>query len=120
MVCNVPNDQGILHLVHPRPVAWLALFTTFSKLLGVPVVPSSQWIRLLEQQQQSVLASKSIPALKILDFLKETLGAGEEANYERLDTTHAQQTSKTLRNMAPLAASDAQSWVSYWKTAGFM
>ncbi|KAH7104870.1 acetyl-CoA synthetase-like protein [Auriculariales sp. MPI-PUGE-AT-0066] len=119
----LPNwGGGILHLVHPRPVAWSMILAALNELLNLPIVTSTEWIRLLELENGDSSAVSQLPALKILDFVRDAVGAradgGSTVDGANLDSSFAQQISKTLHNMAPLTSSDVRSWVSYWRTVG--
>ena len=63
-------DNAVLHLVHPKPVLWSSIIATFSKILGLSVVPYSEWLDALEAAH-TALESGSANAAEVERAIKE-------------------------------------------------
>ncbi|EJD45598.1 acetyl-CoA synthetase-like protein [Auricularia subglabra TFB-10046 SS5] len=122
------SQAPVLHLVHPRPVRWTSLFTTFSQQTGVPLVPYPEWLARIEKEVTEhgaidVAKARAIPVLRLLDFFRVIggeAGAGIEGftGFEYLATENAQRVSPTLREMQELQSADVEKWVTYWRRSG--
>lgn len=117
----------VLHLVHPKPASWTTLFGAFGKALNVPLVEFDVWYSALQKKQAegSVIDAKEIPAIKLVSFFGAVGGAGGQGiegftGLSSLGTAEAEKSSATLREMTSLTAEDADSWVAYWRSAGFL
>ncbi|KAG8908187.1 hypothetical protein FRB99_008730 [Tulasnella sp. 403] len=125
------SEADVLHLAHPRPVAWTEVFGPISKALGVPLVSYDEWLRKLDESLGSapseVEAAKENPALRLIDFFRSnnagTPPPGREAGgLPKLATDIAVQVAPCLteEQLPPLSERDALSWVEYWQKTGFL
>jgi len=115
------SSAGVLHLAHPKLVSWDFVFGYMAKILGVPLVPYSQWLMKLEASE-SEQAVKQNSALRLLDYYKSVNTAistsPKEALLKVLATGVAESESPALRNALAIGEPDIQKWLDYWKTAG--
>lgn len=113
----------IAHLAHSHPVPAAALLEPLSRVLGVRLIPFTQWVDLLEQSVAGGDAEKN-PGLKMVDFFKESASDAGSQNAEafgvvRMDITNALNGSQVLReDVKELSVEDVTSWVSYWRKSG--
>lgn len=134
-VCEMRNSSHrVLHLAHPNPAAWTAIFSAASDELRIPLVPYSEWFKKLSQTAEGLNTASSVslmersPALRILDFFQASnvFGNGSEGReamgLRRLDLSLAISSSPSIKkeNIPSLAGENARSWISYWKSIGFL
>ncbi|KAI0719494.1 acetyl-CoA synthetase-like protein [Cerioporus squamosus] len=114
------SPAPILHLVHPRPVAWHILVAAIAEELGVPLVPYASWLAALEKSagevsgERDVDAMRDNPALRLLDFFCNRAGAREgrePLGMPLLSTEKARSVSDEA---------DARRWVAAWRASGFL
>ncbi|KAF9556254.1 acetyl-CoA synthetase-like protein [Agrocybe pediades] len=132
-----PGSSAILHLTHPRPVAWSKLAAAISRELSVEAVPFIDWFKKLEKAKDSMAkeeegkdevdAMRAVPALRLLPFFQSMSSKVQESPYAFglacLSNTAAVRLSPTLSDPAkskPLQEEDALSWLGYWRSAGFI
>lgn len=113
------SSSEILHLTHPKSVAWNVLFSYIASKLQVDLVPYSDWLLRLEATETRVAVGQN-PALRLLDFYKSVatkIDSTEAAGLPKLITDAARTASAALRNDSLLAVGpeDAQKWLEYWK-----
>jgi hypothetical protein len=127
------SSAQIVHLAHPRPVSWSAVFETLSITLDIPLVSYTEWLARLEKSGQA-LATASVeaeakaignnPALLLIDFFR---GASMDVDPSKeamgqciLSLDQAKKASRTLRdeNLRQLGVEDVNQWLGYWKSAG--
>ena len=123
------SPEPFVHLVHPRPIQWESVISAVQKDLNLPLVPYGQWLASLERvkadpgsQDENELITR-YPALKILEFFADAgkeSASSEAMGMPMLESTNAQQCSKTLKNMQPLSDADVLSWISYWRRVKFI
>ncbi|KZV99483.1 acetyl-CoA synthetase-like protein [Exidia glandulosa HHB12029] len=117
------DASGLLHLIHPRPIAWRTVFNVFSKKLDVPVVPYSEWLgRLIAFGEADPEGGRVVPALRLLEFYKG-LGEGgfnSMSQMENISISKAREASITLDRMAALSEADAEKWLAYWQRSGVL
>ncbi|THH03014.1 hypothetical protein EW145_g6601, partial [Phellinidium pouzarii] len=136
------TDESVLHLVHPRPVAWNAIISEFSKVLELRVVPYSGWLASLEGTSSAMECSgeddgnvkvtealETIPALRLLWFF-QAAAAGtlrisceqrEALGVARLGSEKARRVSGELRDAEMMRVEESViRWVNYWKGSGFL
>ncbi|KAF4618234.1 hypothetical protein D9613_011556 [Agrocybe pediades] len=132
-----PGSSAILHLTHPRPVAWSKLAAAISRELSVEAVPFIDWFKKLEKAKDSMTkeeegkdevdAMRAVPALRLLPFFRTMSSKVQESPYAFglacLSNVVAVRLSATLSDPAkskPLQEEDAVSWLGYWRIAGFI
>ncbi|KAI0719505.1 acetyl-CoA synthetase-like protein [Cerioporus squamosus] len=123
------SPAPILHLVHPRPVAWHILVAAIAEELGVPLAPYASWLAALEKSagevsgEGDVDAMRDNPALRLLDFFRnraEAREGREPLGMPLLSTEKARSVSETLAGMPELSEADARRWVAAWRASGFL
>ncbi|KAF9552954.1 acetyl-CoA synthetase-like protein [Agrocybe pediades] len=129
-----PGSSTILHLTHPKPVAWSKLATAISRELSVEPVPFIDWFKKLEQAKGSMAeegkdidAKHTIAALRLLPFFGSMSSKVQEGPYAFglpcLSNCTALRLSPALSDRAkviPLQEKDALLWLGYWKGQGFI
>ena len=123
------SPSQILHLVHPRPVAWQSLIEPIAAELQVPVVPYAAWLAALERSAVDVDKRSNVdnvrenPALHLVDFFRSracTVKGRDSFGLVRLSTENAQRVSETLAHMPELSQPDAMRWMAAWQDSGFL
>lgn len=111
-----------LHLVHPSPAEWSSVLAPISKLLGLPVVSYSHWLRALEKCADTTSEARKNPALRLLSFYRGTGGKQEFSQVPALCVKNALRASPALASLRVLqiGEKDAKSWVAYWRRVGFI
>lgn len=133
VVCDVRDtSHKVLHLAHPNTVPWTTIFSAASEELKIPLVSYSEWFDRLSRSAVGLDSSASVsmmersPALRILDFFRASEAYGNEKKgreamgLRRLDLSLARNSSPSLKKVRSLAEEDARSWISYWKSIGFL
>lgn len=127
------NEEEVLHIAHPYPVAWSSIISSFSKFLGVPSVPFKEWLASLEAAANSVptdaaaveRANESNPAIRLLPFYRgfdaSTPDESMEAmGFVRMACEKATAVSPSLQNADVLGERDVMRWLAFWKKSGFL
>ncbi|KAH7912698.1 hypothetical protein BJ138DRAFT_1083028 [Hygrophoropsis aurantiaca] len=128
---DTPSNH-IVHIVHPRPVAWSVLASTLSSEFSVPLVPYHEWLSKLEACNsedtntdiQSTLLERC-RALRLLSFFKNIArdtSRGEAMGFQELDVTQARAFSSTMADpfLPQLGRDDVLSWIRYWRRSGLL
>lgn len=124
----------MLHLAHPEPIPWTTIFSAASDELKIPLVSYSEWFDRLSRSADGLDSSASVsmmersPALRIVDFFWASEAYGNEKKgreamgLRRLDLSLAISSTSCLNKekVPPLTAKDARSWISYWRSIGFL
>lgn len=126
-------QSGIVHLAHPYPTTWNAVFRPIADALGVPLVPYSDWLDRLEADladplKTEVEAATANPALRLISMFRpfrdgaHPSEAREAMGLPKLQTSEAVKYSPALRRdtLKSLGQSDALRWVQYWQKAGLL
>jgi hypothetical protein len=125
------------HLIHPQPVVCRDVFKVFSEELSLPLQPLSEWVKILEDMAQVGPESggrtatnqllDSLPAAKTLDFYKLSaqieVDSKDTMGVANLDITEALAASNILREEGlakKIGPSDVRSWLTYWRSIGFI
>lgn len=141
------SPTPVLHLAHPKPVPWSAVFEPIAKNLDLPFVPFEKWLDLLEksgdpvQQKQdghvpngnahaaTMLSPEEMmmknPALTIVDFFRAVRSAPEAAEAMGIigmDVSQSKRVAPALHeeHLGQLGERDALSWLQYWRGVGFL
>ena len=120
------SSSQFVHLAHPRPVPWGTIFDAFSALLGVPLVPYSEWLARLEESGKVIVAAReknddlqNNPALRIIElFRTDSMGIASARGLSLLSIDEALKVSETLRGdkLPQLGIEDVKRWLSYWRS----
>lgn len=120
------SKSRLLHLAHPRPVAWSAISGGVSARLGIHTKPYSEWLSLLEESGTKTTDVEGLPALRIIDFFRtasmEDGESVEAMGLPRLAVTEAKKESVTLadENLRQISLQDISQWISNWMVTGFI
>lgn len=115
------TDVLVADLVHPNPISWNTVFSRFSELLNVPLVPYAEWLQKLESQLN--VQGSDLHALRLLNMYKNIKlesGFDVEATLANVADDNAKNGSSSLKNAAKLTVEDADRWMGYWKSTGFL
>ncbi|OCH89652.1 acetyl-CoA synthetase-like protein [Obba rivulosa] len=107
------SDEPVLHLIHPRPVSWNAIFTPIAERLRLELVSYSEWLnrlRIADDAQADESVGQKSSALALREFFESGVSEADM----RLDTTKAVRASKTLQEIRPLGKEDAMKWLNFW------
>jgi hypothetical protein len=132
------DDASVVTLVHPHPAPYKTLFDAVARDLDLPFASYTEWERRLEDAAEEVARANDatraaefaerVPGATLLEFFKGGLlaeGRERDAGSEVMglptfETENSQRGSVTLRGVSRLRASDALSWIGYWKSIGFL
>jgi hypothetical protein len=121
------SSSQFVHLAHPHPVPWGTIFDAFSALLGVPLVPYSEWLARLEESGKATREKnddlRNNPALRIIElFRTDSMGIASARGISLLSIDEAQKVSETLRddNLPQLGIEDVKRWLDYWRNMGLL
>ncbi|EIW83469.1 acetyl-CoA synthetase-like protein [Coniophora puteana RWD-64-598 SS2] len=137
-LCSPHDDTYIppvLNLVHPHPAAFLELVEAMrdavaakkrllSKDDDLPLVSYDEWLSRLEDLEKGQVhwaggkKLSEVPALKIIDFLRNLTCA--DGNKNKFSTDQIEHVVPSLRELRPLGKGDAKAWVEYWVDFGFL
>ena len=115
------SDVLVADLVHPNPISWNTVFNHFSKLLNVPLVPYAEWLQKLEDQL--TVPDCDLHALRLLNMyrnIKLEWGFETEATLANVANENSKNGSPSLGNAAQLTTEDADRWMNYWRSIGFI
>ncbi|EJC99103.1 acetyl-CoA synthetase-like protein [Fomitiporia mediterranea MF3/22] len=122
----------VLNIVHPRPVSWSSVISTVSEILGIPVVPYTDWLHLLEKAAKSTpsdstsleAAHRSNPALRLLSFFQGSSDVPDEykeaLRFPRMTCEKATAASQAMQKAKPLGEEDAKRWIESWRRSEFL
>lgn len=115
----IGSSELVFHLVHPCPVPWTVVSSTASSILGIPIVPYSEWLSRLQRAARHAEADAQTknPALKLFGFFEKDMGPASEL---AVATETAVRVSSSLRNAKKLEYADVQRWLGYWQKIGFL
>ncbi|THH03024.1 hypothetical protein EW145_g6597 [Phellinidium pouzarii] len=130
------DSERIVHLVHPRPVAWSAIITVFAREMDLPIVPYRDWVTALEHAYSALYAGtpdaekvekalRESPALRLLLFFSSALKREGDDNIEplgiaKLSCERAVSSSQILRDTGCIMDENVERWIANWKKTGFI
>ncbi|KAG8157504.1 hypothetical protein KVR01_012546 [Diaporthe batatas] len=119
---NAPSPSPVYHIDNPVGQTWNDTVTVLARALGITtqgVVPFRTWLRRVSHSPLSEADNPVGSQPMLFDFL--------DRNFERmscggliLDTTQAQQHSKTMAALEPVSAEVVERYVESWKKSGFL
>lgn len=101
------------------------MFSQISTVLGVPLVPFSEWVVKLEESAEGSNPEDN-PALRLLDYYRMVVmienSTLEAAGMVRFATEVSKKESSILRdpNMRCVEAGEVQKWLEYWRLVGLL
>jgi hypothetical protein len=129
------SPEPMLHLAHPNPVPWNAVFTRIASTLNVGLVPYSDWLARLESKRLEFEAeataklrsggnAKRPNAFNLLDvFYRPALIHSDpetEAFLPKVATDVARRVVPSFSSMRQLDDGDVDKWLTYWKSVGLI
>jgi acyl transferase domain-containing protein/thioester reductase-like protein/acyl carrier protein len=109
----------VYHIDNPVGQPWKDMSTVMAAALDIPshgIIPFEDWIK---RVRQSPLSETENPAIRAIEFL--------EGHFRRmacggiiLDTQRASEHSRTMAAEGPVSAKVVRSYVSTWKSLGFL
>ncbi|KAJ7659561.1 hypothetical protein DFH06DRAFT_1044174 [Mycena polygramma] len=117
------SEERYMHLTHPSPVPMADILSAQAKLLGIPLVPYSQWLESLETAASQESAASVNPGVRLIHFFRSyrEVGPEEEPFFPAfLSNTVAVENSPSLQSLAPLTAQDVEGWTAYLRQEGLL
>jgi hypothetical protein len=129
------SSEPMLHLVHPNPVPWDAVFRRIASTLNVDLVPYSDWLARLESnrlefEREAMTklggggSTRRPNAFTLLDmFYKPVVIRSDlrtEAFLPKVSTEIAQRVVPSFGSMRQLNDDDVDKWLTYWKSTGLI
>ncbi|KZP16234.1 acetyl-CoA synthetase-like protein [Athelia psychrophila] len=129
-----------MNIVHPRPSSWSAIIGSIADALHasgitpvrLAVIPFAEWFEQLEQRARRGNAEEmvKIPSTNILEFFRgmaiadaaarKSGRADSEGGITSCVTHKSQAASPTLAQAQAIGQEDAQRWVNYWISKGYL
>ncbi|KZP19755.1 hypothetical protein FIBSPDRAFT_743463, partial [Athelia psychrophila] len=129
-----------MNIVHPRPSSWSAIVGSISDALHtsgitaerLAILPFAEWFEQLERRARGANAEEmaKIPSVKILEFFRsmatadaaarESGRADSEGGITSCITHKSLAASPTMAEVQPIDQGDAQRWVNYWISKGYL
>ena len=129
------HPTSVYHLVNPSPTTWPTLLPTVQEHLinnnnnnnnnnsagqsskPIEPVPLAEWTQRLQKSAASGLQDlASNPAIKLLDFFRDTIPPSDNGRvFPTLDTTVAKQHSPTLARLGPVKPEWMKLWMEQWR-----
>jgi thioester reductase-like protein len=106
-----------MHFVNPRKTYWSDIAHVISSKLdtdrNLEVVAFTDWLDSLAKASEELTEIDGIPALKLLDFLREMAQHSiERASFSTKDTVCL---SRTLEELSPVSIKWIEHWLNQWK-----
>lgn len=115
---NEVETMRYLHFVNPRKTYWKDIAPVVAPKIGsgLEVVPLAEWIDSLAALSETTADFDSVPALKLLDFLRNV--SQETVKAPTYSTISAQAASRSLCEIAPVSVAWMECWLSQWSQGG--
>ncbi|KAJ7096117.1 hypothetical protein C8R44DRAFT_813206 [Mycena epipterygia] len=117
------SQKRHMHLSHPHPVPMADILSPLSEILGIPLVPYSNWLESLEAAASQESGASANPGVRLIDFFRSyrDVTPDQEAFFPAfLSNTVAVETSLSLSSVVPLTAQDVEGWTSYLRGGGYL
>lgn len=105
-----------MHFVNPQKSFWSDMAHTISSKMDtnrhLKVVPFCDWLKSLAAASERSIEIDSIPAIKLLDFLREM--ADSPVRNPSFATKNTQAVSPTLDRLAPVSIQWVEQWLDQW------
>ncbi|GIZ41605.1 hypothetical protein CKM354_000490400 [Cercospora kikuchii] len=114
-----PAGLDITHISNPRTVSWKTLIPAVREALEretgreMAVVPFRDWLEALRASPVTPAEIEKKPGLKLLEFYEEMASAGIQQ--PSMATTHTQELSRTMRDMAAIDGVLMTKWLREWQ-----
>jgi hypothetical protein len=129
------SPESMLHLAHPNPVPWNAIFGRIASILNVDLVPYSDWLSRLDSKRLEFEGeatakrgsggnAKRPNAFNLLDiFYRPAVIHSDpetEAFLPRISTEASKRVVPSFGSMRQLNDDDVDRWLTYWKSIGLI
>jgi hypothetical protein len=124
------SSEPMLHLVHPNPVPWNAVFGRIASTLKVDLVPYSDWLARLESNrvefegEATKKLGKKPSAFNLLDvFYRPAVIHSDpetEAFLPKVSTEVSRRVVPSFGSMRQLNDDNVDRWLTYWKSIGLI
>ncbi|CAK1358177.1 unnamed protein product [Cercospora beticola] len=114
-----PAGLDITHLSNPRTASWKALIPAVREALEretgrkMAVVPFREWLEALRASPVTPAEIEKKPGLKLLEFYEGMASSGTQQ--PSMATTHTQELSSTVRDMAAIDGALMTKWLREWQ-----
>jgi hypothetical protein len=120
--------EPFMNLVHPKTCYIENVMSALSDELGLPLVPSKEWLQSLLKMNENFDANVSkVPALRLIDFFQEKaddyVSDGLEAlGFPKLSSDLACKQSSSLRALdeSSIGKEAVVSWIRSWRSGQFL
>ncbi|KAJ7640716.1 hypothetical protein DFH06DRAFT_1429524 [Mycena polygramma] len=114
------SDVRYLHLSHPQPMPIADILSPISNVLGLPLVPYSQWLDSLEAAATQESAASTNPGVRLADFFRAYReGNADQEAFFPVSLSNACAVG-FLGSLSPLGAEDVEGWVDYLRRVGYL
>ncbi|KAJ7730355.1 hypothetical protein DFH07DRAFT_969173 [Mycena maculata] len=117
------SSDHYLHITHPQPIPTSDITSALSHALGLPLVPYAEWLESLEAASLQESAAASNPGVRLLDFFRAYREVGPKQDMfspAGLANERATRAAGWMLDVAPLAASDVDAWVSHLRQVRYL
>lgn len=123
-VCIPDTKNRIVHLVHPRPVAWDQILGCLAKQLKLSTIPYDTWLIQLKvvatDNKKPINATYLIPHFSSLNASDTSHSDNEAFGMNTLSCREAVACSAALSFAKPISDEDIFQWIGYWERAGIL
>lgn len=110
------KKTAYMHFVNPKTTSWTDLVHTVSSRMSsdqtLEIVPFSDWLDSLASASETSAEVDVIPAIKLLDFLREV--AHSTVKSPSFSTRNTQAMSPTLNKLSPVTVQWVEQWHKQW------
>ncbi|KAH7304017.1 hypothetical protein B0I35DRAFT_153685 [Stachybotrys elegans] len=114
---GAPATDGLVvyNMVHPQPTSWQSLLPALDGIVPRRV-PLAEWVRSIERAgaRDDLANLHRNPALKLIDFYKQTLLAEGGRSALVIDSDNLLKASETARSLVPITKDNLASWAESW------
>jgi hypothetical protein len=110
------GDLVVYNIVNSQHTSWQNLLPALDGIVPKRV-PLCEWIAAVEGGRDHLDSLHRNPALRLIDFYKQTLLVGEAVEARSglaIDSNNMLEASDTARGLGPITKDDMASWVEHW------
>ncbi|KAI1207713.1 uncharacterized protein F4807DRAFT_469221 [Annulohypoxylon truncatum] len=108
-----PTGFQVYNIVNPSITCWGKLLPTIVKVGPLAIVSVSEWVEKLEKSEGGHHMLHQNPAVKLIDFYKQTMLA-DESELAKVEMGNLLRVSETAANLQPIDESDMARWMRGW------
>jgi hypothetical protein len=114
---NISGETRYMHFVNPTKAYWTDMAHVMAHKLcpdrRLEIVAFTEWLDCLKRASEGPANIDDIPAIRLLDFLKDMAQQSiESASFSTENTEHL---SSTLKEMRPVSIEWMEHWIKQWK-----